>query len=259
MEPFGENLRRERELRGVTLNELARATKISPRHLRALEESDFSNLPGGVISRGFVRSISRYMNLDEEFWVGEFMEASDERPKMIAYPEPRKTPGAVSTGRRVLTGGLLLALFAAGAVAVHYIEKERARTADTQPDAGNPVAELAPADAPPALPESAAIPADTPRVITVSAKTMTLQIDTPLEDAWVQITADGEIVHEGVMTRKQTLTITASQVIELTTRNASAVFLTLNGETLLEALGYPGETRSLTLRTSSADQPPPRL
>lgn len=259
MEPFGENLRRERELRGVTLNEIARATKISPRHLRALEESDFANLPGGVISRGFVRSISRYMNLDEEFWVGEFIEASDERPAMVAYPGPSKTPGAVSTGRRVLTAGLLLALFAAGAVAVHYIEKEGARTTDAQSDASNPSADLAQADTTPALPEGAAMPADSPEVITVSAETMILQVDTPIEDAWVQITADGEIVHDGVMAAEQTLRITASKVIELTTQNARAVILTLNGETLAAMVGLPGETSSVTLRTGSAEQPPPRL
>ena len=46
MGTFGANLRREREMRGVPLEEIAAATKISVRSLQALEAEEFSKLPG---------------------------------------------------------------------------------------------------------------------------------------------------------------------------------------------------------------------
>jgi cytoskeleton protein RodZ len=62
---FGQRLKRERELREVTLKEITAATRISQRFLDAMEEEDWEKLPGGVFNRGFVRSVARYLGLDE--------------------------------------------------------------------------------------------------------------------------------------------------------------------------------------------------
>jgi len=62
---FGERLKRERELREVTLEEITSATRIGPRFLDALENEDWNKLPGGVFNRGFVRSIAGYFGIDE--------------------------------------------------------------------------------------------------------------------------------------------------------------------------------------------------
>lgn len=69
---FGEKLRREREMRGVSLEEIAESTKIGTRSLRALEEDDFDKLPGGIFNKGFVRAYSRFLGLDEEQTVADF-------------------------------------------------------------------------------------------------------------------------------------------------------------------------------------------
>ena len=55
MGSFGEKLRRERELRGVSLREIADGTKISVRFLQALEEDRVDVLPGGLFPRAFVK------------------------------------------------------------------------------------------------------------------------------------------------------------------------------------------------------------
>jgi cytoskeleton protein RodZ len=75
---FGEKLRRERELRGITLEEVAIATKIGTRSLRALEEEKFSELPGGVFNKGFVRAYARYVGIDEEQAVSDYLTANKE-------------------------------------------------------------------------------------------------------------------------------------------------------------------------------------
>ena len=80
MPAFGENLRREREMRGVSLEEISSATKISLRFLEAIEREDFSKLPGGIFSRSFIRSYARYLGLDEERVVAEYQLAA--RPQV---------------------------------------------------------------------------------------------------------------------------------------------------------------------------------
>ena len=62
MGSFGENLRRERDLRGVSLREIADATKISSRFLQALEEDRLDVLPGGLFPRAFATPPMRASN-----------------------------------------------------------------------------------------------------------------------------------------------------------------------------------------------------
>jgi cytoskeleton protein RodZ len=72
---FGEDLRKERETRGIALEAITDATKISGRHLIALEQEHFDVLPGGVINKGIVRGYARVVGLDENAWVSRFMSA----------------------------------------------------------------------------------------------------------------------------------------------------------------------------------------
>jgi len=55
MSNFGEDLRKERVSRGIALEQISAVTKISPRHLVALEQEKFRLLPGGILSKGIVR------------------------------------------------------------------------------------------------------------------------------------------------------------------------------------------------------------
>src|SRR6516225_3669883 len=75
MGQFGEELRRERESRGIALEEITDSTKISGRHLSALEGEQFAQLPGGVFNKGIVRGYARVVGLDEEAWVERYMSA----------------------------------------------------------------------------------------------------------------------------------------------------------------------------------------
>jgi cytoskeleton protein RodZ len=91
---FGELLKRERELREVTLNEVTVATRIPPRFLEAFEREDWETLPGGVFNRGFVRAIARYLGLDEENLLSEYdLAYGEQRPATSSVAEdPIPTP-----------------------------------------------------------------------------------------------------------------------------------------------------------------------
>ena len=73
MPTFGEELKRERELRGIGLREVAEATKVNIRYLEAMERNDFEHLPGGVFNRGFVRAYAQFIGVDPDAMVNAYL------------------------------------------------------------------------------------------------------------------------------------------------------------------------------------------
>src|SRR5260370_19624248 len=77
---FGEKLRKEREQRKITLDDISSSTKISTRMLRAIEDEHFDQLPGGVFNKGFVRAYARHIGLDEEQAITDYLDATNQNP-----------------------------------------------------------------------------------------------------------------------------------------------------------------------------------
>jgi cytoskeletal protein RodZ len=71
-------LKREREQRGISIDDVALSTKIGTRFLRAMEEEKFDQLPGGIFNRGFVRAYARRVGIDEEQAVADYLEVTGE-------------------------------------------------------------------------------------------------------------------------------------------------------------------------------------
>ena len=72
MVQFGVELRQEREHRGVSLESMCAATKLSLRQLLDVEAGNFRELPGGIFRKGFVRSYLRALSLDEPSWLERY-------------------------------------------------------------------------------------------------------------------------------------------------------------------------------------------
>ncbi|MBZ5646207.1 MAG: DUF4115 domain-containing protein [Acidobacteriia bacterium] len=119
MGSFGERMQREREMRGITLEEIAESTKIGTRSLRALEGEDFDKLPGGIFNKGFVRAYAKYLGIDEEQAVTDFMAAYGEFQQQQPASTTPETPAAeeplLSLNMLVVGGAivLLVLIFAA--------------------------------------------------------------------------------------------------------------------------------------------------
>ena len=93
MSSFGEELKRERELRQISLREVSEATKINLRYLEALEQNDFRHLPGGVFNKGFVRAYSEYIGIDPEAMVNAYLleeRDQEDREEQKRAPVPRQ-------------------------------------------------------------------------------------------------------------------------------------------------------------------------
>lgn len=110
MASFGANLRREREMRGVPLEEIAGATKISVRSLQALEAEEFSKLPGGIFTRSFIRAYARYLGLDEETVLGEYQAVAPPSEEVDLSRLTRSKPKPAKESSRTPALGLLIAV-----------------------------------------------------------------------------------------------------------------------------------------------------
>ena len=63
MEPVGQYLRRQREARRMSLEEVARATRVPLASMERIESGQFDELPGEVFVRGFLRSYARAVEI----------------------------------------------------------------------------------------------------------------------------------------------------------------------------------------------------
>jgi len=75
MGSFGEDLRMERMSRGIALEDITAVTKISQRHLLALEQERFRQLPGGILNKGIVRGYASAVGIDQQDWTERFLKA----------------------------------------------------------------------------------------------------------------------------------------------------------------------------------------
>ena len=234
MASFGENLRRERELRGVDLHEMADATKISIRFLQALEQDRVDVLPGGIFPRAFVRQYGKYLGLDPERLVAEFVFAFG------GDPVPARTP----SGRVHLDGSNRWWMVGAAAVLViaFVLWKTAGRSRPAAP-AEAPVASAAPL----AFPSDRLYPPPSIAPETPSGVVVGLTVK---KKSWVEAKVDGTTVLSRVMDEGETHRLDARDAVTLSLGNAGGVEYSLNGRPPA-SLGREGEVRRNVVITAA--------
>src|ERR1700753_2549092 len=70
---FGDKFRKAREKKELSLDQVSNVTKISSRMLKAIEEENFDQLPGGVFNKGFIRAYAKQIGLNSEEAVTEYL------------------------------------------------------------------------------------------------------------------------------------------------------------------------------------------
>jgi cytoskeleton protein RodZ len=244
---FGEDLRREREIRGISIREIADATKISKRFLEAIERNDHKTLPAPVFTRGFVREYARYVGLNAEEMVNRynFAASKDDRiekpPAVAKYPETpirditprpaakRGLPSAFSNVNRNAIVSLLI-IAALGAVTWWAVQRRQAR--ESSETTAIPVTTSAATATRPAIPAPEPKPQDD--------STLRLEVDVTA-DSWVSLDADGKSVFNDEMRAGQHQSFQATNQFRFRTiGNAAGLNLTLNGAKV-PVLGDDGE------------------
>ena len=117
---FGEHLRRQREMRGISLDAIMATTKISRRLLQAIEDEQFDLLPGGIFNKSYVRAYAKCVGMNEEEAVAEYLEAAKEPPpdtKVIAHQHASiHSDRRPESARFPFVPVLVLAVLAAGGI-----------------------------------------------------------------------------------------------------------------------------------------------
>jgi len=250
MATFGDNLRRERELRGISLREIADATKISVRFLQALESDRIDVLPGGLFRRTFVRQYAKQVGLDPERMVAEFLYAHGEETSETVETRRRFS---VPQGALSALGLLLLVVWLGYPLARGAREDE---AATFTPATTVPREYVYPPAAP--TPEPLAQPAAANAEPSADGLTLSLSAQ---QACWVQVTVDGQTVLNRVLAAGENETLAAEGEIVLSVGNAGGVSFRVNDRPGV-ALGKSGEVKKNIVITrqslpSLVEQDPP--
>lgn len=232
---FGEELRREREIRGISLKEISDSTKISKRFLEAIENNDHRTLPAPVFTRGFVREYARYLGLNAEEMVTRYnyaaagddrIEQSSHLQGLVRPPEsPEQAKGIPRTRidrNVVFLVAIIAALLLVTLWALRFRRDMRAEAVDTVAHAA-PVPKAKTSVAPAISP---AAPAGLPAPHNDDNLHMTIDLT---DDSWITLEADGKTIISDELKRGDHRTVDAHDTFRLKLiGNAGGVALTLN-------------------------------
>src|SRR3954454_13502866 len=116
----GTILGRARNRRQIELAEVEAATRIRFRYLRAIEDEEWDVLPGGVYTRGFIRTYASFLGLDGDRLVSDYRESVEPWHRSAEAAQPQPGSGGDSGGPRgvALAGLAVIAVIAVAVVAI---------------------------------------------------------------------------------------------------------------------------------------------
>jgi cytoskeleton protein RodZ len=240
---FGSKLRDARERRGISLRQIAHATKISPVALEALERNDCSRLPGGIFSRAFVRSYAIEVGLEPNAAIQEFVAQFPHDAGASAHAQAIRAQDsqALDSGRRtvaVVVGllaigmSIVAALLYFGAFGRLRGDRLPAPAVDAvvaAPAAGvraNATPVQAAADADGGAPVAGALTVPAAHAASIDLLTVVLAATRP---CWVHATADGRKAIGSLLQAGERRTIEVRRELVLELGDAAAIRMTLNG------------------------------
>ncbi len=284
MVSFGERLKKEREKRGMTLEEVSAATKIGVRSLKALEQEKFDLLPGGIFNRGFVRAYAKHLGLDDEVVVADYMEAAGESTPAPTLADPTEAnaneQARLQDSSPPLPWGSMTVVVVVGTLlfaAWHYYSHRKpaeitnvSESSTTAPEGSSPSASpgTAPSDTPSANTQASA-PASMPPSTSAdsshaasapasSAGSFALSLHA-VDEVWLSTTVDAQPPSEAIMEQGQSKTLQASDKVVIRIGNPTALQVSINGKRI-PIRGTEGQPETLTFTASGlqyAGGPPP--
>jgi cytoskeletal protein RodZ len=254
MMDVGNELRKGRERRGISLVAVAKATKISVANLQAIERGDFARLPGGVFTRGFLRAFAHEVGLDPEETVQHYLSQFD--PPQPAEPtssDARSEQNVLSPGemeelerqtkhKQLLAGAIVLLI---GTVLYFAIFGRHSATTFGVAGQSPPAATRSPV-----TPEVGTTGAqEETRVASLAADRwagkLHLEIE-PAAECWVSALADGRQGLQRLLAAGEHEIIEATDEVILLVGDSLACSFSINGITAHHA-GKPGQPATLRI------------
>ena len=266
---FGAKLRDARERRGISLRQIANATKISTGALEALERNDISRLPGGIFSRAFVRSYAIEVGLDPESTIQEFIAQFPNDSVTAGHPSSDRVEDheAVESDQKTAGTFLWLAVISVPiAIALMYFmasgrgqaarpaEKSTATAAEPPKPEPSPTTPEPPTGVPPktdAKPAEVSPKTDDPASAGGAVATDRLSVAvTAKRPCWVSATVDGQKKIERLLQPGDHETVDVRREMVITAGDATAIALTFNGADA-RPLGKAGEVVTVRINLNN--------
>ena len=228
---LGEQLRRAREARGVTLREVSEQTRITMRHLEAIEADDYKTLPGGIFNKSFIKSYARYVGFDErralELYERTAREHGVQTDEVATTPQRSRVYTGEATRSPLVTYGLSLIIVAV-LILIVYAGLHYYRRTEGAQGAG------AAATPTPVAVGAAPTPAATPTPPAHDRLNVTVKANA---DVWVRVLIDDETAKANPgqtwqAGRSQTFTAQDRITLNYARSLAGALEVTANGSTL---------------------------
>ncbi len=218
MGTLGQYLRSARETRGIDLRDAAQHTRIGITYLKALEEENFSRLPGEVFVKGFLKNYGKFLRLDESEVMKKYEELRPQRsaPGVVADKEPAAAGSEQKTPQRnmiepVIWGtGIVIALILFLLTALPDRPSKDSHQPATPLTSGQTVSAPAPVTQPEKL------------YLEVVA----------LENTWLLVRTDNSPQKKALLKKGESLIWSADERFLLSYSSAGALKLMLNGQEL---------------------------
>ncbi len=215
MATIGQVLRRERELRGISLEEISNSTKISMKQLEALEQDRMDDLPGEFFIKAILRTYAQSIGLEENEVLNMYYESSLMQEQLPESRPPQDTAKQYIPKRTKKIIGLT------AAVAVSLIILTFIYLTSWKRDTAPPQEELIHT---PLIPKQS--PVSFPELKTVEQR-LVLEISFT-EETWLQVYADGILTVEAIKRPGESISVEASEELLLHVGNAGGITYKLN-------------------------------
>ncbi|MFC2169509.1 helix-turn-helix domain-containing protein [Acidobacteriota bacterium] len=244
MVSIGQELKRERELRGISLKEIADTTKINLRLLRAIEEDQTDTIPSEFFIKAIIRAHAKYIGLEEEAVLNKYHELAlrQENSLQMLEEESKKRPPRSTLPRnlRNLIRSLIIIIIILAAFAIFYFffyQKKIETSSPAKQDSGIIKKEASIPQEKIKLPEEIKpLP-----VITTKKKSEEINIElTFLQETWIQVYSDSVLNINSIKHAGDVVKTIAKNELLIHLGNAGGISYTLNGQTG-KKLGTSGE------------------
>ena len=118
MESLGTHLKRERELRDISLNDVAEATKINIRYIEAIEADQFETLPGKTFVIGFLKNYASYIGLDGDEVVTRYLDFENATEEGL--PKKTKEESSLEEKKSIAGPVFIIILFLIAASIIYF-------------------------------------------------------------------------------------------------------------------------------------------
>lgn len=252
MQTVGELLRLERERKKLTLKDVEASTNIRSAYLSAIENGNYSALPGETYVKGFIRNYANALGLNgseyvdlyrneqrpvEEGVIPQKEEKTPSSPTASSTTEADPAPTSTSSTSKWIV--LALIVLIGGGGAWWYMSPKESSTPPPQAPKQSQPAPVQP------QPQTSVVPPALPTQPVAKSVVIAAKFNSR---SWVQVLADEKEVFEGIPQIGTSMTWQADQKITIKVGNAAAVDLSHNGQ----PVGKLGESGEVVLKTFTA-------